>query len=75
LDSAAGLRSAALSRCVEHESRFMLRVEWDSIAAHEEFRTTEAFATWRAAVGRYFAAPPQAAHYEPVEPGPRRSAP
>jgi heme-degrading monooxygenase HmoA len=74
LDGAAGLRSVALSRCVEHESRFLLCVEWDTIAAHEEFRATEEFAGWRAAVGPFFAVPPQAAHYEAVESGPGDSA-
>lgn len=73
LETAAGLRSATLLRCVEQENRFLLRVEWDSVAAHEEFRATGAFTGWRTALGAYFAVPPQAAHYETVEQGPGRS--
>ena len=45
----------------------MLLVEWDSVAAHEDnFRGTERFAQWRAAIGPYFAAPPLVEQFEDV---------
>jgi heme-degrading monooxygenase HmoA len=68
LEQAAGLRGASLSRGVETPNRFILRIEWDSVEAHEDFRITEEFAKWRTQVGPFFAGRPQAAHYELVEP-------
>ena len=56
-------QSVHLLRCLEEPARFVLQVEWDDIAAHEAFKTTEAFARWRADVGPHLAAPPAAAHY------------
>ena len=61
--STPGCRSVRLTRGVESPSRFVLLVEWDSVAAHEEgFRATERFVRWRAAIGPYFAAPPDVQH-------------
>ncbi|MGI8759812.1 MAG: antibiotic biosynthesis monooxygenase family protein [Jatrophihabitantaceae bacterium] len=63
-----GCRSVQLTRSIETPSRFVLLVEWDSVAAHEQnFRATERFGTWRAAIGPFFAAPPHVEHVELVE--------
>ncbi len=62
-----GCRSMRMTRGVETPSRFVLLVEWDSVEAHvENFRETERFPRWRAAIGPYFAAPPQVEHYSDV---------
>ena len=53
---------------IEDPSRVILVIEWDSVEAHEDFRITEEFAKWRTQVGPFFAGPPQAAHYQLVEP-------
>jgi quinol monooxygenase YgiN len=58
-----GAHSANLLRCLELPTRFVLHVEWTDIAAHNDFRETEAFARWRADVSSHLAAPPDAAHY------------
>lgn len=59
-----GCLSVRMTRGVESPSRFALLVEWESVAAHEEnFRATERFATWRTAIGPYFAAPPVVEHF------------
>jgi heme-degrading monooxygenase HmoA len=59
-----GCRSVRMTRGIESPSRFVLLVEWDSVAAHEEnFRGTERFQTWRGLIGPYFEAPPQVEHY------------
>lgn len=62
-----GCRSVRMTRGVESPSRFVLLVEWDSVAAHEEnFRATERFTTWRSLIGPYFATPPVVEHFTDV---------
>lgn len=63
-----GCRSVRMTRGVESPERFVLLVEWDSVAAHEEnFRATDRFARWRAAIGPYFAEPPRVEHFINVD--------
>jgi heme-degrading monooxygenase HmoA len=67
LTSTPGCRSARMTRGIESPSRFVLLVEWDSIEAHEqEFRSTDRFAKWRAAIGPFFAAPPNVQHFHDI---------
>lgn len=62
-----GCRSVRLTRGIESPARFVLLVEWDSVEAHERnFRGSERFATWRAAIGPFFAAPPSVEHVTDV---------
>lgn len=64
-----GCRSVRMTRGVESPSRFVLLVEWDSVAAHEEnFRASDRFPAWRSLIGPYFAAPPVVAHFTDVDP-------
>ena len=58
-----GCNSVRMTRGIESPSRFVLLVEWESVEAHEEnFRGTDRFATWRGAIGPFFAAPPRVEH-------------
>lgn len=67
LVSTPGCRSARMTRCIESPSRFVLLVEWDSVEAHEEnFRASDRFATWRAAIGPFFAGPPNVEHVQEI---------
>jgi heme-degrading monooxygenase HmoA len=62
-----GCRSVRMTRGIESPSRFVLLVEWDDVTAHEEnFRASERFSTWRAAIGPYFAAPPHVEHVSEI---------
>lgn len=62
-----GCLSVRMTRGVESPSRFVLLVEWESVAAHEEnFRASDRFTTWRAAIGPFFAAPPRVEHVTDV---------
>lgn len=64
LATTPGCRSVRMTRGVESPGRFVLFVEWDSVEAHEQnFRATERFGTWRAAIGPYFASPPVVEHF------------
>ncbi|HSK91355.1 MAG TPA: antibiotic biosynthesis monooxygenase [Euzebyales bacterium] len=65
--SAPGCHWVRMTRGVESPSRFVLLVEWDSVAAHEAFRASDAFPRWRALVGPHFAAPPVVEHFEDVD--------
>ena len=58
-----GCRSVRMTRGIESPSRFVLLVEWDSVDAHEHnFRGTDRYTQWRAAIGPHFAAPPRVEH-------------
>ena len=63
LATTPGCRSVRMTRGIESPSRFVLLVEWDSVEAHEQnFRATERFADWRAAIGPFFDGPPDVQH-------------
>lgn len=63
-----GCRSVRMTQGVESPSRFVLLVEWDSVAAHvENFRGSDRFGVWRSAIGEFFAAPPHVEHYTDVD--------
>jgi quinol monooxygenase YgiN len=67
LATTPGCLSVRMTRAIESPARFVLLVEWDSVQAHEEnFRATDRFGTWRAAIGPFFAAPPRVEHAEDV---------
>ena len=65
--SMSGCLSVRMTRGIESPSQFVLLIEWDSIAAHDEnFRGTERFVRWRAAIGPHFANPPHVEHFTDV---------
>ena len=67
LATTPGCRSVRMTHGIESPQRFVLLVEWDSVEAHEEnFRGTDRFAQWRAAIGPYFANPPRVEHFSDV---------
>lgn len=61
-----GCGTIRLTRGVESPSRFVLLIEWESVAAHEVFRASERFGQWRSLVGPHFAAPPVVEHFSDV---------
>lgn len=68
LSGTPGCRSVRMTRGVESPARFVLLVEWDSVAAHlENFRDSDRFQNWRAAIGQYFAVPPVVEHFTDVD--------
>ncbi len=63
-----GCQSVRMTRGIESPERFVLLVEWDAVEAHEEnFRQTERFAKWRAAIGPFFVEPPRVEHFTDVD--------
>jgi heme-degrading monooxygenase HmoA len=68
LATTPGCRSVRMTRGIESPSRFVLLVEWDSVDAHEQnFRGTERFSEWRAAIGPFFDGPPDVQHATDVD--------
>lgn len=62
-----GCRSVRMTRGIESPSQFTLLVEWDSVQAHvENFRDSERYTEWRAALGPHFASPPVVQHFHDV---------
>ena len=54
-----------LRRSIESPTRYLLTVEWRTLADHTEgFRGSPAFASWRAVIGPFFAVPPVVEHFE-----------
>ncbi len=67
LASTPGCRSVRMTRGVESPARFTLLVEWDSVEAHiGNFRNTDRYEQWRAAIGPHFAQPPVVEHFGDV---------
>jgi heme-degrading monooxygenase HmoA len=67
IESTPGCQSVRMTHGVESPNRFVLLVEWDSVEAHTaNFRETERFTTWRAAIGPFFAHPPVVEHFTDV---------
>lgn len=68
LATTPGCRSVRMTRGIESPSRFVLLVEWDSVEAHEtNFRGSDRFTTWRAAIGPFFDGPPDVQHVVDVD--------
>ena len=66
-----GFRSLAVRRCLDEgrrTSRFLLQVEWDTLADHTEgFRSSAEYEQWRALLHPFYAPFPEVEHYgEPV---------
>lgn len=58
-----GCLSMRMTHGIETPTRFVLLVEWESLAAHEAFRVSERFGRWRGGIGEYFAQPPDVRHF------------
>ena len=64
---APGCHGLHLVRSVETPAKFVLHVQWESVAHHMElFRNAPEFQVWRENVGHCFAAPPNVWHGQTV---------
>ena len=61
-----GFQSLRMTQGIETPTRFVLLVEWDSVAAHQEFRDSDRFGQWRALIGPHFSGPPHVEHFSDV---------
>ena len=65
---AEGCLSIRMTRGLDTPTRYVLLVEWESVALHEAFRAADRFAVWRGGIGPYFTQPPQVEHFEDLDP-------
>ncbi|MBB6250978.1 antibiotic biosynthesis monooxygenase family protein [Nitrospirillum iridis] len=64
LAATEGYLTHRVRRCVEDPNRYLLLVEWRSVADHMEgFRNSPRFPQWRSLIGPFFAVPPQVQHH------------
>ena len=56
-----------MTQGVETPTRFVLLIEWPSVAAHDAFRASPEFSRWRELIGPYFAGPPHVEHFVDVD--------
>jgi quinol monooxygenase YgiN len=62
-----GCGPVALQRSLETPGRYLLHVEWTSVAHHlEGFRNSPLFTEWRRLIGPFFVEPPRVEHHELV---------
>jgi heme-degrading monooxygenase HmoA len=62
-----GCRSVRMHRGIEHPSRFLLLVEWDTLENHTvDFRESDRFTHWRALIGPYFEGAPEVDHFQQI---------
>ncbi len=64
---APGVHQLTLLRGIEEPSTFVLEVDWDSVAAHETFRSSPDFTEWRQRIGPFLQGVPFANHYRTVD--------
>ena len=61
---AAGATSVRLGRGVEHPSKFLLLIEWESVDAHTAFTKTPPFKEFSGVIRAHIAEPPVMSHYK-----------
>jgi heme-degrading monooxygenase HmoA len=71
ISSMPGYRWHQLQRCLDREAHYLLLVEWDSVADHDEgFRKSPQYQQWRRLLHHFYDPFPTVLHYEQVEYGP-----
>jgi len=61
---AKGFCGYSVSRGIETPTRYLLRIQWETVEDHTiGFRQSPLFTQWRAIVSPFFAAPPVVEHF------------
>jgi heme-degrading monooxygenase HmoA len=64
LSQADGHLSHRFHRCIETDTRYVILVEWRSVADHvDRFRQSPAFAEYRDRLSPFFTTPPTTGHF------------
>ena len=64
---ADGFLSWTIRRGLERPSLYTFVVEWNSLDQHSQFRESDSFTEWRRVISPFFASPPTAEHWVPIE--------
>jgi len=69
ISAAPGYLSHQLQRCVENPQRYLLLVEWRTLADHTEgFRKSAPYQEWRRLLHHFYDPFPTVEHYEAIPP-------
>ncbi|MDH4276178.1 MAG: antibiotic biosynthesis monooxygenase [Gammaproteobacteria bacterium] len=61
----SGYISHQLQKCIEHPSRYILLVNWETLEHHTVgFRSSKAYQTWRSMLHHFYDPFPQVEHYK-----------
>lgn len=64
ISKAKGFHGYKINKGMESPERYVLMIFWETLENHTvDFRSSPAFAEWRAIVGPFFAAPPVVEHF------------
>ncbi|RZA02192.1 MAG: antibiotic biosynthesis monooxygenase [Sphingobacteriaceae bacterium] len=67
ISSMAGFISLQLKKCIEHNSQFILLVEWEKLTDHTEgFRQSKEYQQWKKLLHHFYDPFPTVEHYENV---------
>jgi heme-degrading monooxygenase HmoA len=67
ISSMPGYCAHQLQRCVEHNNRYILLVNWQTLEAHTEgFRTSPQYQQWKLLLHHFYQPLPRVEHYELV---------
>lgn len=67
ISAAPGFQRLSVSRGIETPHYYLLLVEWDSLAAHQEgFRGSPAYERWRSLLHHFYDPFPDVQHFEEV---------
>jgi len=67
IESAPGCHGAEVHRQIENPSTFLLVVQWTSVEAHMDFRSSPLFETWRSQTHPYYETPATVTHFSLVQ--------
>ncbi|MGI9015516.1 MAG: antibiotic biosynthesis monooxygenase family protein [Euzebya sp.] len=62
-----GIGAIRMTQGIETPTRFVLLIQWDSVEAHEAFRSGEGFTQWRSLIGPHFSGPPHVEHFRDID--------
>ena len=67
LSKSKGFIDFEMHKGIERTNTYTLLIHWETLEDHTvAFRQSDAFIQWRAAIGEYFASPPQVDHWSGV---------
>lgn len=67
ISSMKGYIDHDLKRCIEHSSRYLLLVRWETLEDHTEgFRGSPEYHAWRTLLHHFYDPFPQVEHYEAI---------
>lgn len=66
ISATPGFRGIKVQPCIETADRYLLLVQWDTVADHEQgFRGSDRYQTWKALLHQFYDPFPVVEHYGP----------